>query len=54
MIFRNKSEIARYLWCGRPKIYRMIERWEIKEVHNKFGKAGYVIVLEFIQYLVKN
>ena len=52
MIYKNKSEIARNLECWRQKIYNMIDRWEIKPVYIKDKRIGYVIVLDFIKYLL--
>lgn len=58
MIFNNKIELARYLDCSRPKIDRMIEKWEIKKLtklntKDELKTVWYVIVLEFIHYLSK-
>ena len=52
MIYRNKSEISQHLQCSRQKVYSMIERWEVKEVHTSKKKVWYVIVLDFIKYLL--
>lgn len=52
MIFKNKTEIAIYLNCWRWKIYDMIKRKEIKEIYI-WKVKGYVIVLDFIKYLLE-
>ncbi len=52
MIFTKKIEIARYLDCGRWKIYDMIKRNEIKELYIWDKRVWYVIVLDFIKYLL--
>lgn len=55
MIFTNKVKIAKYLNKTRPTIDNMIEKGLIKCIKNDNGKKlGYVIVFDFIAYLVNN
>jgi len=52
MIYKYKSEIVRHLECWRWKVDDMIKRNEIKELYVWEKKIWYVIVLDFIRYLL--
>lgn len=53
MIYTTKVKIAKALNKSRPKIDKMIQEGEIKTLFNDTGKkVGFVVVLDFIAYLV--
>jgi len=52
MIFKTKQKLAEYKWCYRQKVTAMIKRWEVKELYVWEKKIGYIIVLDFIKYLL--
>lgn len=53
MIFKKQIEVTDHLWVFRQKITSLKARWEVKEVFdNKWNKLWYVIVKDFIKYLV--
>jgi hypothetical protein len=52
MIFRTKQELAEYNWCYRQKVTAMIKRDEVKILYLWKKRIGYVIVKDFIKYLL--
>ena len=52
MIFKTKQDLATYLKCYRQKIDSKIKKWEIKAIYIENKKIGYVIVKDFIIYLL--
>lgn len=53
MIFWTVTEISKYLVCSRWKIYNMLKKNEIKKIYNWMEFIWYVIVLDFLVYLLK-
>lgn len=50
-VFKSKLELANYLWVSRPSIETKIKKKEVKQIEI-WKIKGYVIVLEFIKYLL--
>ena len=52
MIFKTKKQVADYLKCYRQKIDSKIKKWEVKVLYLDNKKIWYVIVKDFIIYLL--